>query len=146
MKKILLCLLLLSVQFIVQAQSKDACVGIWLSENKDAKIDLFKSGDKYFGKLVWLKDPLNSEGKPKLDVNNPDKKLQVKPLFGHVILRDLQFTEENTWENGKIYDPKNGKSYSCKATLVDGGQTLNLRGFVGFAMIGRTSAWTKSKL
>ncbi len=147
MKKItFLFSLFLSLSFTTFAQKKEAIVGIWLSEKKDGKIEVYKTGDKYFGKLVWIKDPLNKEGKPKLDVNNPEITNKTKTILGSTILKNLSFTEDNTWEDGTIYDPNNGKTYSCKVTLVDNGQKLNLRGFIGFSLIGRTSSWTKSSL
>jgi uncharacterized protein (DUF2147 family) len=56
------------------------------------------------------------------------------------LLRGLEKDGDHEYDNGKIYDPKNGKTYSCKITHK--GNTLDLRGFVGISLIGRTSTWT----
>jgi uncharacterized protein (DUF2147 family) len=57
--------------------------------------------------------------------------------MGLKVLRDFVFVGDNRWEEGKIYDPENGKDYSCILTLIDA-NTLNVRGYIGFSLIGRT--------
>ncbi len=58
------------------------------------------------------------------------------------ILWGLKKTGE-TYEGGKILDPKNGKIYDSKAKLVDGGQKLEVRGFMGVSLLGRTQTWDR---
>ncbi|MFM1821643.1 MAG: hypothetical protein RLZZ402_2002 [Bacteroidota bacterium] len=115
----------------------DAIVGEWLSQEKDGKILIFKQGDHYFGKISWGK----ANGKK--DVKNPDEKLRSRDLLGAVILKNFKFTG-SAWENGTIYDPNTGKTYDCILKIKDGNKTLDLRGFVGVSMFGRTSTWTRS--
>lgn len=121
------------------AQKADDILGIWYNEEKTAKVEIFKTSDKYFGKIVWLKEP-NRDGKPKLDINNEDKSLRDRPVMGMQILKDFEF-DEDEWEDGTIYDPKNGSTYSCYITKK--GNILNVRGYIGFALIGRTALWEK---
>jgi uncharacterized protein (DUF2147 family) len=125
-------------------------VGVWFNQEKDAKIEMYPCGDKYCGKIVWLKRPVyaagSKEGTPgsaRTDDKNPDPALKKAPLLGLVIVRDLVFVGDNVWKNGKVYDPDNGKTYSAKMTLVSPRQ-LNLRGFVGVSLLGRTAVWTKA--
>lgn len=47
------------------------------------------------------------------------------------------------WSGGKILDPKNGKVYKVKLSLTDGGQKLDVRGYVGFSLLGRTQTWER---
>ena len=115
----------------------DAILGEWLSQEKDGKIVIFKQGDLYFGKISWGK----ASGKK--DVKNPEEKLRSRDLLGAVILKNFKFTG-SSWENGTIYDPNSGKTYDCILKIKDGNKTLDLRGFVGVAMFGRTSTWTRS--
>jgi uncharacterized protein (DUF2147 family) len=64
-------------------------------------------------------------------------------LNGLILLNNFVFdADDKVWEDGTIYDPKNGKTYSCNITLVD--DKLNVRGYVGISMIGRTAIWTKA--
>lgn len=133
----------------VLAVGSDDILGFWNNQEKDARIEIVKCGEKYCGNIIWLKDPDYPEGSregvpgtPKLDNNNPDPNLRARPRLGLEIVRDFSYTADNTWTNGKVYDPKNGKTYSGKMTLVSPVQ-LNLRGFIGISLIGRTSTWTR---
>jgi len=133
----------------VQAQdvvAKDV-LGKWLNEDKDAHIEIFMKGDKFFGKLVWIKDPIDSEtGKPKLDKHNPDPELQKRPSLGIELLTNFVF-DDDEWEDGEIYDPKTGKTYSCYMEFPDEDNLnrLKIRGYVGFSLLGKTTYWTKVK-
>lgn len=131
------------------AADPDAIVGVWNNAEKDAKIEVFRCGEAYCGRIVWLKTPdypADSEdgvpGTPKLDHNNPDKALQQMPVIGLQIVRDFRFDEENRWSGGLVYDPKNGKTYKGKMTLT-AQDRLDLRGYIGISLIGRTTTWTR---
>jgi len=133
----------------VQAQdvvAKDV-LGKWLNEDKDAHIEIFMKGDKFFGKLVWIKDPIDSEtGKPKLDKHNPDPELQKRPSLGLELLTNFVF-DDDEWEDGEIYDPKTGKTYSCYMEFPDEDNLnrLKIRGYVGVSLLGKTTYWTRVK-
>ncbi|MEY2793381.1 MAG: hypothetical protein RJA76_1373 [Bacteroidota bacterium] len=115
----------------------DHILGEWLSEPKDGKILIYKQGDHFYGKISWAKTP------NKKDVKNPDPALRTRDLMGQVILKNFKFTGE-AWEKGTIYDPHSGKTYDCILKLRDQNKTLDIRGFIGVAMFGRTSTWTRS--
>lgn len=145
----LVLLLLLASATLCMAASDDI-VGVWYDQVKDAKIDVFKCGDKYCGKLVWLREPNyppgskeGTPGTPKLDNNNPDPALRKAPRLGLEIVKDFQFAGDSLWKNGTVYDPKSGKTYSGKITMVSP-KELHLRGFVGISMFGRTEIWTRA--
>jgi uncharacterized protein (DUF2147 family) len=63
-----------------------------------------------------------------------------KPILGMTILWGLK-KDGDTWAGGEIFDPKNGKTYRCKMTLSEDGKSLNVRGFIGISLIGRTQIW-----
>ena len=124
-----------------KALAQDPIEHMWLSEEKTGKVQIYKATDgKFYGKLVWLKVP-NEDGKPKVDKRNPDKAKRNDPLIGMVLLKGFSKTDNRHYEDGTIYDPKTGKTYSCKMTLE--GETLNVRGYVGFSLIGKTTKWTR---
>jgi uncharacterized protein (DUF2147 family) len=115
---------------------------IWYNEEKTSKIQVYKAVDgKFYGKIVWLKVP-ELEGKPKVDKNNPDKARRNDPLVGLLILKGLKKVNNELYEDGTIYDPKNGKTYSSKITVK--GDILDVRGYIGFSLLGRTTTWTKA--
>jgi len=120
-------------------------LGKWLNEDKDAHIEIFMKGDKYFGKLVWIKTPNDPEtGKPKLDKHNPDPELQKRPSLGLELLTNFVF-DDDEWEDGEIYDPKTGKTYSCYMEFPDEDNLNNLkiRGYIGISLLGKTTYWTR---
>ena len=129
--------------FATAATNPDDIIGIWLNANGQAQIQIYKEGNKYFGKIYWLKDPNNAKGTPKLDANNPDDALKTKPLLGAVLLRNFVY-DDGEWNSGRIYDPQNGKDYKCYIKLKDP-KTLSLRGYIGISLLGRTEVWTRMK-
>jgi len=134
----------------VFAAGPDDILGLWNTEKKDAKIEIYKCGSKYCGKIAWLKEstyPAGSKegvpGTPILDHNNPSPKLRKRPLIGSPILIDFVFAGDSFWKSGKIYNSDNGKMYSGKMTLISPDQ-LNVRGFIGISLIGGSTTWTRA--
>ena len=120
---------------------QDITKGLWFNEEKEAKIQFFEKEGKLFGKITWLKEPKDN-GKDKTDKNNPNPDLRNKPIVGLVILKDFDKDGKN-WKNGEIYDPKSGKTYS--STIKWSGENqLNIRGFIGVALVGKTTKFTRA--
>jgi len=128
---------------IGQNNKADLILGKWLNEDKDAHIEIRNDAGKYFGKIVWLRDPIDTlTGKPKVDDKNSDKALQSRPVLGLEILKDFTFNGEDEWSKGTIYDPKNGKTYDCYMEIGETG-ILKIRGYIGISWIGRTTYWSR---
>lgn len=141
MKKHLLTLvMLLFLSSAVWAQSLSP-IGIWTNEEGKAKFEIYKCGEKLCGKIVSLKEPLRN-GKPKLDENNPDKKLRTKPLIGLPFMKGFEYDGDNKWDEGTIYDPESGKTYSCYMKMVSKDK-MEVKGYIGISLIGRTQHWTR---
>lgn len=134
------CAMILSFQ--ANAQGPNAIVGQWYNTEKDAKIEISKEGDRFFGKVVWLQEPTENN-KPKLDKNNSDKDKRNRPIMGMRLLDNFEH-KNGAWENGVIYDPKNGKTYSCTIKMKNS-KTLEVRGYIGVSFIGRTVEWTQAE-
>ena len=131
--------MILGFQSMGYAQS-DKIEGFWFNDVKDAKIQIYKGNDnKFYGKIIWLKEPIEN-GKPKLDKKNPKDKLKTQPLVGLVILKGFE-KDDNTYDDGTIYDPQNGKTYDC--TITYKGQKLSIRGYIGISLLGRTTVWER---
>ncbi len=136
-------MLLLSLPTITYANNPDAILGFWKTGEGNAVVQIYKQGDKYFGKIATIKEPNDpTTGKPKLDIKNNNKQLQTRPLLGLVNLRDFKFIKQNSWKEGNIYDPKTGNDYSCKITMIDN-NTIEVRGYMGISLIGRTDTWKR---
>ena len=131
------------------AASGDDILGIWYNQEKDARIQIFKCGEKCCGKVVWLKEPNypagskeGTPGQPKVDHNNPDPALRTRTITGLQIMNDFVFAGDGLWKGGKLYDPETGKTYRGKMTLISADQ-LNLKGYIGIPLFGRTDTWTR---
>ena len=144
---VVLLLLAITVSGSLSAQEDgDRLVGVWEPSHGKAKVKIEKIGTKYYGKIVWLKEPIDAEtNKPKVDKNNPDEKMRSTPLRGYRILKDFQYTDKNEWTEGTIYDPENGNTYSCIIKMTDE-NTLDIRGFIGVSVLGRTDIWKRLKM
>ncbi len=126
--------------FSASSYAQDAIERTWYNHEKTGKVKIFKATDgKYYGKLVWLKVP-EENGKARVDKNNPDAAHRNDPLMGMQLLKGFTKEDDRHLSGGTIYDPKNGKTYSCKITR--NGNSLDVRGYVGISLIGRTTTWT----
>lgn len=140
----LLVLLVVESAFISD-DNPDAVVGTWLNGTKRGHIQIYKQGDKYYGKLVWLKEPNDPlTNKPRTDAKNSDLKLKGRPLMGLNVMNGFTYAGGNIWTDGRIYNPEDGKEYSCKMTLKSP-TILDVRGYVGISLLGKTQTWTRIK-
>lgn len=124
----------------------DKINGIWLIQDKDAKIKVYRAVDgKYYGKIVWLKIPNDANGKPRTDIHNEDEKLQTRPLMGLLILRGFVYdAEEKEYVDGTVYSSKNGNTYSGYLVLQNPNQ-LYMKGYVmGMRWLGKDNTWTRT--
>jgi uncharacterized protein (DUF2147 family) len=143
MKHLFILLMLAAFTLPSPAQNKDAILGKWVNSTGEAHLEVSKRSNKYYGKIVWLKDPKDEKGNVKTDAQNPNANLRSKPIVGLEILKDFVY-EDGKWTDGNIYDPKSGKLYSCNMTLKGNGD-LNMRGYIGVSILGRTEVWKRVK-
>ncbi|TGE13912.1 DUF2147 domain-containing protein [Hymenobacter elongatus] len=118
-------------------------VGIWADETGESHIEIYRCGEKLCGRLVWLREPQESNtGRPKADLHNPDPSKRNMPLQNLTVLQNLRYNANSErWEDGEIYDPNNGHTYSCYMSLTK--DKLEVKGYIGFAIIGRSHYWSR---
>jgi uncharacterized protein (DUF2147 family) len=118
-------------------------VGKWKLEDGTAIVEVYKSGDAYNGKIVWLEKPTEADGSPAVDNNNPDKALRSRKLIGLNMLSGLK-KNGGEYTGGTIYDPGNGKTYNCSMKVE--GDVLKVRGSLDKkGLLGRTMDWYRVK-
>lgn len=124
----------------------DGIIGLWEPSNGKARVKIEKIGTKYYGKIVWLKEPHDpATQKPKVDKNNEDEKMRNVPLRGYRMLKDFVYdVASKEWSGGTIYDPESGSLYNCVITMEN--DVLNIRGYVGIKALGRTDIWKRIKI
>lgn len=134
--------LLLSAGSVLAQDAADKLIGLWEPSNGKARVKIEKIGNKYYGKIVWLREPNDPQtGQPKLDKNNPDASMRSVPLKGYRMLKDFIYAD-GEWKDGTIYDPESGSTYNCVIKIKDN-NTLDIRGFVGVKALGRTDVWKR---
>lgn len=141
MKKIIF--ILAAVLMSVTAASAQDVLGKWKLENGSAIVEVYKSGDVFNGKIVWLNKPVEADGTPAVDKNNPDPKLKTRELMGLNMLHGLK-KDGDKYSGGRIYDPAKGETYYCSFEVK--GNTLRVRGSLDKrGLIGRTMNWYRVK-
>ncbi|HEY1023817.1 MAG TPA: DUF2147 domain-containing protein [Sphingobacteriaceae bacterium] len=121
--------------------SGDRIIGVWLTASKNAKIQIYKSNDRYFGRIIWADDLYEADGKTlRHDSKNEDPSKRNRTIKGLVLLNSFNY-KDGVWADGTIYDPQNGKTYKCKMELKN--SDLHIRGYIGISMFGRTEVWQK---
>jgi len=136
-------LLLLSIFITSFSYSQSYNIeGDWYTENNDAIIKIYKDGNTLSGKITWMKTPNDENGNPKTDPENPDEKLKSRKRLGMIMMYNFSYDEDDQWDDGEIYDPESGNTYSGIITMTSKNK-LDLRGYVGISWFGRTSQWTR---
>jgi len=118
--------------------------GIWANDDGSAKVEIKKCGRGICSKIVWLKHPKDSQGKPLRDVRNENPSMRDRPIIGLPLFRNMTLTQPNTWV-GNAYNPEEGRIYTdVKVTLLSP-QQIVLRGCKAWLLCGE-KIWTRSQL
>jgi uncharacterized protein (DUF2147 family) len=114
--------------------------GVWQDASGGVQVEIGPCGELLCGKIVWFKWPDNDQGLPLLDVKNKDPALRTRPLLGLTILDSLRRTGENTWADGKIYNPQDGVSYRADMSIGHDGK---LKVLAHQGPFSKTLIWTR---
>ena len=117
--------------------------GIWYDDTGKGAVKIEACGNKLCGKIYWLKEQLNAEGKPLRDKHNPNEGQRNRPICGLQVIGGLTLMQTGEWDSGWIYDPKEGKSYSVALIMPDA-NTLKVTGYLVMKLMGRTLTWTRA--
>jgi uncharacterized protein (DUF2147 family) len=139
-----LAVLLLSSMALPAFAAADSPVGRWQTiDDETGKpksiVEITDNGGELQGKVIKLLNP--SKPNPTCDKCEGDRKGQ--PIEGMTILWGIH-QNGDVWDGGKIIDPEKGKIYGAKLTPEAGGQKLQVRGYLGISMLGRTQEWIKA--
>ncbi len=119
------------------ACAQDEILGKWYTEDKKSIVEIYRSGNKYYGKIVYI----SPQAKSTKDEHNPDPKLRNRSMVNVVIIKDFVY-EDKEWSDGTIYDPVDGETYSGKM-WIDASGHLNVRGYLLFFY--GTQVWQRVK-
>ena len=116
-KKIAITLFFTFFGLLVFSQTNSDILGEWYNAEKDAVITLFEDNETVSGRISWMQFPNDVNGNPKKDPLNPDEKLKSRARMGMVMMSGFTMIKDKIWDNGELYDPKKGKTYSGMRTL-----------------------------
>lgn len=140
----LVCVILLDTSNApAQGTEADAILGNWVTEGGKAVVEIYRCDSRYCGKIAWLKEAKNPDGTDVVDAKNPDPSKRNRKVLGLNMFWGFRYDGEWNWVGGSIYDPDNGKTYSCKMKLDN--DTLKVRGFIGISLFGRTTVWNRKR-
>ncbi|KQW02577.1 DUF2147 domain-containing protein [Rhizobacter sp. Root1221] len=148
MKRVLCGLAAVFVSFAALAEATPA--GLWKTVDDSTKkersyVRITEAGGVLSAKLEKLIDTPEPE-KLVCDKCTDDRK--DKPLLGLQLIRGVKKSDEAdsaTWDGGTILDPANGKTYKVRLTPIEGGKKLQVRGYIGAPMFGRTQVWIRAE-
>ena len=146
MKRMMIVLALLLAGKLAALAGEPNITGVWLVGDKDYKIELKRTASgEIEGRVVWMKEPNDKNGKPRTDVDNDNPALRNVPVMGLKTVYNFRWDEAfGEFINGNVY--KKGTVYCGKMKLNSDG-TLGLRGYVcKLKFIGKSDTWTRSKL
>ncbi len=123
--------------------------GLWKtiddgSKKEKSLVRIVESGGVFTGRVEKILDPEAPKDAVCKDCTDERKD---KPIVGMTIIRNMKQSADDkmAFEGGDILDPKDGKIYKSRMKLVDGGAKLDVRGYIGVPMIGRTQTWTRAE-
>lgn len=117
--------------------------GYWITANKANIIQFSKTGDAYQGKIAWMRQPNNKNGKPLMDVKNPDKSKHNRPVLGSMMLNSLKYNPKSGYYEGTAYHHHLGRTVNVKVKVVNNGRTLEVVAMNG-PLLSRTAYWTRT--
>ena len=128
------------------AQAQATPAGLWKSVDDETKkekslIRITEAGGVFNGKIEKLLDP---DTKPDVACEKCSDERKDKPILGMTIIKGVKAGgEPGRFEGGEILDPNNGKTYKVRMTPTDGGKKMDVRGYIGTPMLGRTQTWLR---
>ncbi|HEV7578698.1 MAG TPA: DUF2147 domain-containing protein [Caldimonas sp.] len=147
-KNIAVACLLAAAAFSAAAQATSPA-GVWRTIDDGTKKDkslvrIVETNGVYTGKVEKFLDPETPKDAVCKDCSDDRKD---KPILGMTIIRNMKQSGDDkaVFEGGDILDPNNGKVYQSKMRLVDNGSKLEVRGFVGISLLGRTQTWVRAE-
>ncbi len=136
---------LLSLSGFAFAADGTSPIGAWKTiDDKTGKVksvvQVTETNGELQGKVEKVFSPPADSENPVCDKCEGERK--DKPVIGMIIMWGLK-KDGDEYKGGHILDPAEGKTYKCKIKISDDGKSLSVRGFIGFALIGRTQTWVR---
>lgn len=118
-------------------------IGLWQTVDDKtgqprAEVRIYAMGNELYGRLEKSYTP----GAEKRTCVKCKDERKDQPMLGLILIRRLH-QDGNTWTGGDIVDPESGSVYRCRIEVAPDDRTLAVRGYIGFALLGRTQTWKR---
>jgi hypothetical protein len=126
-------------------QNTDApnIIGDWSIANNQIAVTISKNGDRYQGRIIWLNQPNDANGLPKLDKYNLDREKRRRPLLNSICLYDFEYNPTlGVYENGFFYNPLDGNTIKATLKVLDNNR-IEMTGFSNFSLKIETEYWNR---
>jgi len=132
------------ISILPPVSNPDLVCGKWMYSEKNLIIQVYREHETFKAKIVWfLNNDANKTMDEWVDIHNPDAALRNRKILGMSVLSDIEYVpKSNSWENGKVYDAKNGHYWDASAYINKEGE-LKVTGYWHFKFIGRTMTFTR---
>lgn len=118
-------------------------VGLWIDHTGRGAVEIVPCANQLCGRIVWLKEPNDKQGRPLVDALNEDKRKRARSICGLQIIGQLQVQRDGSWDNGWIYDPEQGESFDVEIRLRSPDK-LQVKGYKGLKFLSETFQWTRA--
>ena len=118
-------------------------VGIWIDHTGRGAVEIAPCASDLCGRIIWLKEPNDKQGRPLRDARNEDKGQRNRAICGLQIIGGLKPQRDGSWDNGWIYDPEQGESFDVEIR-VRGANGLQVKGYKGLKFLNETFQWTRA--
>ena len=125
------------------AASEAGPVGTWIDHTGRGAVAIAPCGTELCGRIIWLKDPNDKQGRPLRDGNNPDRAQRMRAICGLPIIGGLKRQRDGSWDEGWIYDPEQGERFDVEIRL-SGSDGLQVKGYKGFKFLSETFQWRRA--
>ena len=127
---------------VVAAPQPDVA-GLWIDHSGQGAVEVYACGALICGRVAWIKVPLDAQGRALMDGRNPDPAKRSKPMCGVQIIGNAARQPNGTWDNGWIYNPEDGGTFSVELQLR-GPDTLQVKGYAGLKFLSETFTWKRA--
>lgn len=128
----------------LSAEERSAPFGKWLTAKGESHIEIFPCGEAACGRVAWMEDGLDDKGNPRTDINNPNPAKRDEPVLGLVIMTELKPTKGDKRWAGKVYNPRDGRTYDIKMT-VQSESAMMIEGCGLFGLICQKQQWQRAE-
>lgn len=129
------------------AAPANGVTGLWIDHTGDGAVEIApcaaNAPDRLCGRIVWLKNPNDESGRPLRDGYNEDESQRRRTICGLPVIGDARRQPGGTYDEGWIYDPRQGKAFSVEITLKDPNR-LQVMGYKGVKFLSKTFMWTRA--